>query len=424
MNAWLRHSPYLAVGIYISGRLPGLPRPAQPHADLGQHPARATAGGCCRSRSARRRSCNPRFPRYGNDPVISTDPGNARPLRQGPHAGHGRGRQDGRRRQGARASRRAARCGTTSRASTPTNTRCRESALAFLSAWTRELHALRLRLRRLLQRRLGHQDARRGTGRTTPARLPPARPDLDRPLGRPGEHVHVVHPQRRLAPGRPDEAVPRRPQRDVGRGHDQHRPRLPRPRHSPPRRRTETHCGGVHVDFTDYPRRQRRAPNPPAGEGAAVPAHGAEGVRRQGQRQRSTRPRSPRCSAWQKAHGLPVRTVWTRRAWMSLLATGTAAGAEVRLDRAGGPPTCSAPSTPRPRGTDLAVTGIFDQQTDAALALWQNGVAAHGVSASRTPAPGPALAERQPALPVGAPVSERVARPARRRSRARRCRHR
>ena len=69
------------------------------------------------------------------------------------------------RRHGARASRRAARCGTTSRASTTPTRDCRESALRFLSAWTTQLHGARLRLRRLLQRRLGHRDARRRPGR-------------------------------------------------------------------------------------------------------------------------------------------------------------------------------------------------------------------------------------------------------------------
>ena len=39
MNAWLRHSPFLAVGIYISGDSRGCRSPAQPDPDLGHHPA-------------------------------------------------------------------------------------------------------------------------------------------------------------------------------------------------------------------------------------------------------------------------------------------------------------------------------------------------------------------------------------------------
>ena len=109
------------------------------------------------------------------------------------------------------------------------DTHCRESALSFLSGWTTQVRDARLRVRRLLQRRLRHQDARRRPGQ--PARqVRAARPDLDRPLGRHRQHLHVLHPQRRLASRRPGEAVPGRPRRDLGRRHDQHRQQLPRRR--------------------------------------------------------------------------------------------------------------------------------------------------------------------------------------------------
>ncbi len=71
-------------------------------------------------------------------------------------------------------------------------------------------------------------------------------------------------------------------------------------------------------------------------------------------------------SAWQTAHGLHVRTYWSRRAWMTLLATGThpvlkygSTGPAVRdLQR-----TLNA-ATP---GTDLPVNGIFGPRTDIAM---------------------------------------------------------
>ena len=44
MSAWIKKSPFRAAGIYISGELPGLPRPDQPDADLGAQPARRRAG--------------------------------------------------------------------------------------------------------------------------------------------------------------------------------------------------------------------------------------------------------------------------------------------------------------------------------------------------------------------------------------------
>ena len=76
-----------------------------------------------------------------------------------------------------------------------TNLHCRESALAFLSAWTTPPPRARLRLRRLLERRVRHQDARRRT-REPARRLPAARPDLARPLGPEGQHQLVLHPRR------------------------------------------------------------------------------------------------------------------------------------------------------------------------------------------------------------------------------------
>ena len=89
---------------------------------------------------------------------------------------------------------------------------------------------LRVRLGLLLQRRLGHPDARRRAG---PDRQPDrdARPGLDRRLGRQGEHQLLLHPQRRVAALRARQAVPRRAQRDLGRRPDQHRPQLPEPPH-------------------------------------------------------------------------------------------------------------------------------------------------------------------------------------------------
>ena len=55
----------------------------------------------------------------------------------------------------------------------------------------------RLRLGRLLQRRVRHEGHRR-RARQPARRLHRARPDLDRPVGRPGRHLHVVPPPRRL----------------------------------------------------------------------------------------------------------------------------------------------------------------------------------------------------------------------------------
>ncbi len=93
-------------------------------------------------------------------------------------------------------------------------------------------------------------------------------------------------------------------------------------------------------------------------------------------------------NAWQQAHGLPVRAIWNRRAWMSLFATGPqpvlkygSTGPSVRdLQR-----TLNAATT----GTDLPVNGIFGPRTDLALRGWQidvdrnpSGVANPGIWAA------------------------------------------
>ena len=73
-------------------------------------------------------------------------------------------------------------------------TDCRESALAFLSAWTDQLHALGYVSGVYSSAGSGIKmldDARV----ERPGQFTPARPDLDRPLGPPGQHLHVLHPR-------------------------------------------------------------------------------------------------------------------------------------------------------------------------------------------------------------------------------------
>ncbi len=76
MNNWLNHSPFLAVGDLHLRRLAGLPQPAEPDREVGQHPARKgwrllpiTLGP--------QASCQPRFPRYHDDFKINPKPGKA-----------------------------------------------------------------------------------------------------------------------------------------------------------------------------------------------------------------------------------------------------------------------------------------------------------------------------------------------------------
>ena len=163
MDVWLNHSPFLSVGIYISGNSracrsqPNLtPRWIGTQLRKGWRLLPITLGP--------QASCSDRFPRYDDDPVIDGRPGRNDNF---PFA-----RRQGRA-EAAKAVDAAKALGIAPRSTLwydleafdDDNYRCRESALAFLSAWTNKLHDLEVRLRRLLQRRLGHRGARRRPGR-------------------------------------------------------------------------------------------------------------------------------------------------------------------------------------------------------------------------------------------------------------------
>ena len=98
------------------------------------------------------------------------------------------------------------------------------ATLAFLAAWTKRLHALGYRLRRLQQQLLRDRRPRRPDR----LRLRAARRHLDRQLERPRRHRRPLRSERRLVPPPAAAPVPRRPQRDLRRGEDQHRQRLRR----------------------------------------------------------------------------------------------------------------------------------------------------------------------------------------------------
>jgi peptidoglycan hydrolase-like protein with peptidoglycan-binding domain len=138
-----------------------------------------------------------------------------------------------------------------------------------------------------------------------------------------------------------------------------------------PKAPVESHCGGVPVDFADYPRVTT------ASDRGLVKAlqcllteQKAYGGRLTGRLGTGT---VASMNAWQKAHGLRVLPSWNRRAWMTLLATGQqpvlkfgSTGRAVRdLQRALNAATA---------GTDLPVTGVFAGLTNAALRTWQSQV--------------------------------------------------
>ena len=191
MNSWLQHSPFLAVGIYISGdsracrHQPNLtPRWIATQLSKGWRLLPITLGP--------QASCQPRFPRYRDDFKISPAPGGANRYPDRPQDGHRRGQQDRAGRQGARH-----RAGLHALVR-PRGLRRDQSALPRVGAGVPEhldpaAAQAPLRLRRLLERRLGHQGPRRRPGEPA-ERLHAAGPDLDRSLGRRGQHLDVVHP--------------------------------------------------------------------------------------------------------------------------------------------------------------------------------------------------------------------------------------
>jgi len=140
MNRWLRQSPFLAVGIYISGDSRGCR--SQPNLSQDWVGTQLRKGWRLLPITlGPQASCSPHFPRYGDDETISPRPGK-------------RDRYPRARRQGrAEAVKTAGDAASYGIAKGSTlwydleafdlgNTHCRESALAFTSAWTTKIESL------------------------------------------------------------------------------------------------------------------------------------------------------------------------------------------------------------------------------------------------------------------------------------------
>jgi peptidoglycan hydrolase-like protein with peptidoglycan-binding domain len=374
MNAWLRQSPYLAVGIYISGASRGCRQ--QPNLTPTWVSTQLADGWKLLPITLGPQApCNPRFPRYGNDPVINGDPGR--------HGRYGKARAQG-----------AAEAQKTVTAAqalgiAPGSTMwydleafdlskpgCRNASLAFLSAWTREIHALHY---------LSGVYSSAGSGILM----------LDR--------VRLNHPGQYLLPDQVwiarwdgeantdttyisgDGWRPGGRMKQYVGGHDEtwggvriniDTDYLDLGQVTAP---TETHCGGVLVDFRDYG--QVNA----ASDATTVKAlqcllreQQAYAGKLTGHVDAAT---LAAVNAWQLAHDFAQHRYWNRRNWMSLLVAGDqpvikygSAGPAVRdLQRA------LDAATP---GTNLRVSGVFNLPTDVALRTWQTAVgrASRGVA--------------------------------------------
>lgn len=140
MDRWMDRSPFLAAGIYISGKSRGCRTqanltPAWVSTQLrkGWRLLPITLGP--------QAACHPSFPRYGNDPTINTTPGS--------NGNYAKAQVQGRGEANTAVSV-AKNLGIVPKSTLwydlegfdTGNTRCRESALQFLSAWTKRVRKL------------------------------------------------------------------------------------------------------------------------------------------------------------------------------------------------------------------------------------------------------------------------------------------
>ncbi|GAB3776458.1 hypothetical protein FB382_000021 [Nocardioides ginsengisegetis] len=368
MNRWLNHSPFLAVGIYISGKSracrsqPNLtPSWVSTQLANGWRLLPITLGP--------QASCQPRFPRYGDDPTINPKPG-----KYGKYS--------------------LARTMGTDEASTTVsdakalgivagstlwydlegfdlgNINCRESALAFLSAWTTKIHAL------------GYVSGVYSSAGSGIKMLDDAR------VNRPGtfdlpDTIWIArwdgHANTSTSYVRSDGWQPHARVKQYQGGHDETWGRvrinidrnfldLGKGSYADP----ETHCNGTKIAFYKYEVLQPGIKLPVKVK--ALQCLLTEQGLYKGKLDGVYSPAVVTAvHQWQGAHGFKVADRWTKSNWMSLLIAGTqpvlkygSAGPAVRrLQR-----TLNA-ANPQ---TELNATGVFDAATTVALKSWQSRV--------------------------------------------------
>jgi hypothetical protein len=376
MNRWLTHSPFLAAGIYISGNSracrdqPNLtPQWISTQLAKGWRLLPITLGP--------QASCQPRFPRYDDDPKINPKRG-------------ADGRYKSAREQGtAEATKSASAAQALGIVAGSTlwydlegfndgMTDCRESALAFLSTWTDQLHALGYKSGVYSSAGSGIEmldDARveRPGQFTLPDAIWIARWD-----GTPNTSTSYIRDDGWLPGGR---------LKQYQGGHDEtwggvriniDRNYLDLGLGSYATR--ETHCGGTRVSYWRY---QALDPGSTAKTVSALQcllkeknlyAGEVTGV--------YDGPTVAAAIAWMTGRGFAVQQRFAPRHWVALLSEGAkpvlkvgSAGPDVRrLQRA-----LSAAD----RTAKVTATGVFDLATDAALRAWQDqvGLPATGVAA-------------------------------------------
>ena len=379
MDAWLAASPYRAVGIYISGASRGCrdqpnltPTWISTQLAQGWRLLPITLGP--------QAACNPSFPRYGNDPVISTKLNASgayqKAFRQG-----------------------TAEASTTVAAAQAlgivpgstlwydlegydvTNTACRESSLWFLSAWTQQLHAL------------GYVSGVYSSAGSGIKSLDDAR------VQRPGtfalpDQIWIARWDGQANTSttyiRSDGWVPGNRVKQFQGGHNEKwggvtinidRNYLDLGSVAPGPPGAQSHCHGTQVDQTNYPRLKApsRGKTPDPAQVAALKCLLKEqGLFHGRVRGAWTDRLTTSVHAWQKQRGLGRTAMFSRRAWMTLLAAGPtpvlnlgSTGEDVRRVQ-------RALNAASPKSA-LPVSGVYDQPTQAVVLAWQ---AKHAIAES------------------------------------------
>jgi len=373
MNKWLDHSPFLAVGIYISGASRGCR--SQPNLTPTWISTQLRKGWRLLPITLGPQApCNPRFPRYGGDHTINSHPG-------------ANGKYPKARNQGVteagRAVAAAQRLGISPGSTLwydlegfdQTNLRCRKASLSFLSGWTQGIHKLSYVSGVYSSAGSGIWALDEARVKNPTAYHLPDRIWIARWDGKANTSTSYIRDDGWRPGGRMKQYLG---------GHDETwgGVRINIDRNfldlGKPGARAERHCGGVDVDLGDYPR--TKAGSDPVLVKALqclLTEKKVYGGKVNGMFNART---VAAVHAWQHARGLPVRASFSRRAWMTLVAVGAepvlklgSTGPAVRrVQRA---LNAAAP------GTDLAIGGVFNKSTDRALRAFQRrtGVAAEGV---------------------------------------------
>lgn len=385
MNAWLESSPFLAVGIYISGNSRACR--SQPNLTPGWVSRQLTKGWRLLPITlGPQADCLDRFPRYRDDPTIIPAPGR--------HHRYSKARRQGiaeAKKTVAEATRLGIVAGSTLwydlEGFNANNTTCRESAMWFLHGWTRQLHvsgyvsglysSVGSGIKMFDEARV----ERPGVF-TLPDRIWLARwdgvantsSDYIRDDGwRPGGRVKQYK-------GGHDERWG-----GVRINIDTNFLDLGNGRVAP----AESHCKGTRVNFKSYPRlappssAQRPGPTMVTALKCLLREQGAYAGNLKGV---YTPKLVDAIRAWKATKGLPASDAWSPRNWVALLAaaeqnpvlkTGSTGGDVRRLQRA-----LNAASD----AARLPVNGVFDGFTDRALRAYQarNKLEGSGVAGSQT----------------------------------------